>query len=114
MAGTGVGAVFNLGETNSVNATSTLKGGVANGPMLKITNSGAGTALNLQVPFNKAPMFVNSSTKVTNLNSDKLDGKTSGDFMPFKTYTNSPAATIGTCFTATHCFTEAFCDGGTR
>ncbi len=82
--------------------------------MLKITNSGAGTALNLQVPSNKAPMFVNSSTEVTNLNSDKLDGKTSGDFMPFKTYTNSPAATIGTCFTATHCFTEAFCDGGTR
>jgi hypothetical protein len=42
LAGTGVGAPFNLGKTNSVNATSTLTGS-ATGSMLKIPNTGTGT-----------------------------------------------------------------------
>jgi hypothetical protein len=41
LAGTGVGAVFNLGKTNKVNATSTLTGS-SSGSMLKVTNSGTG------------------------------------------------------------------------
>jgi hypothetical protein len=114
LAGTGVGAVFNLGKTNSVNATSTLKGTLDNNPMLKIINSGAGPALNLQVPSDKPPMFLNSSTKVANLNSDQLDGKDSGDFMPFKTYSNNQAATTGSCFSGSECLTEAYCDGGDK
>lgn len=87
---------------------------VANDPMLRIKNNGAGTALNLQVPSKKAPMFVNSTKKVAQLNSDKLDGTDAADSMPFRTYTNSPATTTGTCFTANRCLTEAFCDGGDK
>jgi len=41
LAGTGVGAVFNLGKTNSVNAQSTLTGSTAD-PQLQVENSGNG------------------------------------------------------------------------
>ena len=41
LAGTGVGAVFNLGKTNKVNATSTVTGSAA-GSMLHLINSGTG------------------------------------------------------------------------
>jgi len=77
LAGTGVGARFDLGKTNTVSAISKLVGSVA-GPSLLIDNNStntAATALDLQVEAGKAPMKVNSQTKVTNLNADKLDGK---------------------------------------
>jgi hypothetical protein len=76
LAGAGVGGVFNLGVTNSVDAITTLVGDVA-GPGLRIDNNStnaAATALDLQVEPGKAPMKVNSGTKVTNLNADKVDG----------------------------------------
>jgi len=76
LAGTGAGARFNLGTTNTVNAVSTLVGSVA-GPSLLIDNNStnaAATALDLQVEAGKTPMKVNSDTKVANLNADKLDG----------------------------------------
>jgi hypothetical protein len=41
LAGTGVGAPFNLGKTNTVNAMSSLVGSVA-GPSLKIDNTFTG------------------------------------------------------------------------
>jgi hypothetical protein len=47
LAGTGVGAVFNLGKTNSVNKISTLVGSVS-GSMFRIDDNGRGSALNLQ------------------------------------------------------------------
>jgi hypothetical protein len=82
LAGTGVGARFQLGQTNTVNAITKLVGSVA-GPSLQIdnnsTNAGA-TALDLQVEPGKAPMKVNSDAQVANLNSDKLDGKSDTDF----------------------------------
>jgi hypothetical protein len=83
LAGTGVGATFNLGKTNTVNALSRLEGSTLNS-MLKIDQNGSGTALNLEVqnPTLKPPMLVNSSTKVTNLNSDQLDGQDSSAFLP--------------------------------
>jgi hypothetical protein len=62
--------------TNSVDAITTLVGSVA-GPSLRIDNNSinaAATALDLQVEPGKAPMKVNSGTKVTNLNADKVDG----------------------------------------
>ena len=77
LAGTGVGARFQLGKINTVNAITTLVGDVA-GPSLRIDNNSAdanATALDLQVEAGKAPMTVNSSAQVANLNSDKLDGK---------------------------------------
>ncbi len=75
-AGTGIGALFNLGQTNTVNQTSTLTGTKA-GPMLNIVNNNTqtgATPLNLQAAAGKAPMTTNSSVKVTNFNADKVDG----------------------------------------
>lgn len=59
LAGTGVGAVFNLGQTNTVNAQSTLKGatGTRN---LQITNTGSGGGLAITVGAGKAPIVVNA------------------------------------------------------
>ena len=71
--GTGIGAVFNLGKTNKVNATSTLAG-KTQGPMLTVINSGRGTALSLHVSSGHAPFSVNSATKVAHLNASLLGG----------------------------------------
>jgi hypothetical protein len=74
MAGTGIGAIFNLGKTNTVNAQSTLKGATA-AKNLQITNTGSGGGLGISVRAGKAPIVVNASAgKATNLNADKLDG----------------------------------------
>lgn len=80
IAGTGLGAVFNLGRTNTVNAPSTLTG-KSSSPMLKLTNTGTGPALQLTTKTTVPPMKVNSSVKVANLNADKLDGLDSTDFL---------------------------------
>jgi hypothetical protein len=52
--------------------------GTASGPALQVTqqstNSGA-RGVGVTVPAGKPPLTVNSSTKVANLNADKLDGK---------------------------------------
>lgn len=84
VAGTGVGAVFDLGQTNTVNATSTLTGSTA-GKLLQVTNtstdSGA-AGLGIKVPSGNPPFILNSTTKVTHLNADLLDGKNSTYFLP--------------------------------
>jgi hypothetical protein len=88
LAGTGVGGVFNLGVTNTVNAITTLVSGGAGvgpaGPMLRIDNNStnsAATALELLVEPGKAPMKVNSTAgKATNLNADKVDGREASSF----------------------------------
>jgi len=56
------GDVFRVGQSNFASAVSVLD------------KSGAGPALRLLVDSG-APMAVNSSTKVTNLNADKVDGR---------------------------------------
>jgi len=71
------GDPFKLGRSNSVDKITTLVGSV-NKAMLKIDNNSTGasaTALNLQVEPGQAPMKVDSGTKVADLNSDELDGK---------------------------------------
>lgn len=73
MAGTGIGAVFNLGKANSVNATSHLTG-KAPGPMLAVKNKGTGTALSLSVGKGGTPFTINSTTRVANLNASLLGG----------------------------------------
>ncbi|QIN77720.1 hypothetical protein GBA65_03425 [Rubrobacter marinus] len=79
LAGTGVGAVFNLGQLNSVNAQSALKGATS-AALLKLENA-AGPALNLAVPSGKTPMYVSpGAAKVSNLDADKVDGKDSSAF----------------------------------
>ena len=54
LAGSGVGAVFNLGRTNSVNRQSALVG-TATGAMLRVQNKGTGPAASFQVAAGKAP-----------------------------------------------------------
>ena len=81
LAGTGVGGVFNLGVNNTVNAITNLVGSVS-GPSLRIDNNSANLgarALDLQVEPGRAPMSVNSATKVTNLNADRVDDKSAND-----------------------------------
>ncbi len=102
LAGTGVGAVFNLGKTNSVDRISKLVGSTASS-MLMVDNNGTGSALNLQVEPGKAPLtvspgagmatglraedaktadvagFAQSAGKASD--SDKIDGKDSTDFL---------------------------------
>lgn len=76
LAGTGVGAVFNLGETNRVDVITKLIGGVP-GSSLFINNTSpdpAATALELRVRPTNPPLKTNSRTKVANLNADLLDG----------------------------------------
>jgi hypothetical protein len=80
LAGTGIGAVFNLGGTNRVNASSSLQGS-ASGPTLKLANAGSGAALGLQVAAGKAPFTVNSATQVANLNASLLDGVAATGFV---------------------------------
>ncbi len=111
MAGTGVGAVFNLGRTNAVNARSILAGGVnavmlqvnnnntdanagsiaavsrgATAPTLRAENRGAGSALGLFTANNAPPLTVNSTGKVVDLNADLLDGRDASQFMLTNTF----------------------------
>jgi Chaperone of endosialidase len=82
VAGSGVGGVFNLGQTNTVNARSTLTGSTA-GSQLMVSNTStdeAATALNLVVSPGQSPFKVNSPVKVANLNADRLDGIDSTSF----------------------------------
>ena len=81
LAGTGVGAPFNLGETNRVDAISRLVGAVPGGSLVIDNNSAAAaaTALDLRVEAGRAPLKVNSSTRVTRLNADLVDGLDSSE-----------------------------------
>jgi hypothetical protein len=82
LAGTGIGARFDLGKTNTVNAISKLVGNVSGASLLIDNNSanGAATVLDLQVQPGKAPMKVNPEAgTATNLNADKLDGKSASE-----------------------------------
>jgi hypothetical protein len=80
LAGTGPGAVFNLGRTNTVNATTSLTGSDRH-TMLSVTNSGSGLALSLNVARGKAPFAVSSSAQVVGLNASLLGGLAASDFM---------------------------------
>ena len=75
-AGNGIGAVFNLGRTNRVDAPTALSG-TTDGPQLRVVNSSTGsTAAGIGIKTNAArpPLTVNSNVKVTNLDADLLDG----------------------------------------
>jgi len=81
LAGTGVGAAFNLGKTNTVGALSSLVESTSSS-MLKLDNNDSGTALDLRVgpsttPADQksvTPMKVDSQAKVANLTADKVNG----------------------------------------
>jgi hypothetical protein len=88
LAGTGVGATFNLGKLNTVNRISQLVGAPDNA-MLRIVNNSNGTsatALDLQVQPASPPLEVNSSTMVPNLNANYVDNRRASSFMASGTY----------------------------
>lgn len=81
-AGSGVGAIFNLGKTNLVNAGTGLSGST-NGNVLGVRNTNTGAragGIGISVANGKPPLVVNSSTKVSHLNADLLDGLDSSKF----------------------------------
>jgi hypothetical protein len=84
------GGNFILGSlNNTATAITKLTGTVGGGPALQVSNPSTATgstALDLQVATGKAPMKVNRTTKVTNLNADLLDGKDSSAFFVGRTY----------------------------
>ena len=82
-AGSGVGGVFNLGVTNTVNKVTVLKGS-ASTALLRVTNDGTGPALNLNVKNpGTAPMTLDaeSTGKVQYLNADQVDGLDAHSFV---------------------------------
>jgi hypothetical protein len=92
IAGTGIGAVFNLGKTNTVNHATVLQGSTTT-RLLQVTNTGPGPALALTVKTGTAPMKVSSGTKVAHLNADMVDGLDSTQFR--KVSDPVDAATLG-------------------
>ena len=88
LAGTGIGATFNLGKKNTVDRLSALVGSTDKA-LLFIANNSTGTnatALDLRVTSGLAPMSVNSSTKVSNLNADFVDGRNASSFLADSIY----------------------------
>jgi hypothetical protein len=88
LSGVGIAATggnFILGTPNTATSPTELSAsGAASTSALKLTNTNTAsgsTALELNVPTGKAPMKVNSKTKVTNLNADLVDGLESTAFV---------------------------------
>ena len=76
------GGNFILGNSNSASTPTLLQGPIAT-RTLQVNNgstTAGATALSLSVVAGHPPMKVNSSTKVANLNADKLDGLDSTHF----------------------------------
>ena len=84
------GQAWILGQGNAATKTTALMGALGvNGPMLLVNNNNAGTnatALDLQVEPGRTPMKVNSSTQVSNLNADLVDGRSASSFVANSTY----------------------------
>ncbi len=68
----GSGAALRLGRVNKINAPTQLRGSTSK-PLLQLQNK-KGVPLALLARPGVAPLTVNSKTKVTNLNADRLDG----------------------------------------
>jgi hypothetical protein len=73
------GDPWRLGRNNVATAITSLGGSSGvDGPMVRLTNNNGGTndtALSLNVQSGEAPLTVNSSQQVANLNADRLDNR---------------------------------------
>ena len=97
IAGSGVGGVFNLGTTNTVNKATVLKGSTTSS-LFRVTNDGSGPALALNVKNpGTAPMVLDSEStgRVVHLNADMLDGKDSSQFLAGKGAVTRYAIALG-------------------
>lgn len=110
------GDAWRLGRSNVATAITKLAGAAGvNGPMLQLINNNADandTALDLQVQSGEAPMTVNSSTRVSNLNADKLDGLDYSWFMRGNIYKTESVPTSGTPLGDGTYRTAGWCDEG--
>jgi hypothetical protein len=93
-AAPGVLTVFKLGRHNVASRPITLSGATSQ-CLLQITNRGTAPALGLTVKDGQAPLRVNSSAPVANLNADLLDGKHASDFASAGELANLDADTLG-------------------
>jgi len=76
-----VGGNLVLGQANSADAMTSLSGAATTN--LRVTNTQAGSpALDLRVAAGSPPLKVNSTTRVANLNADRLDGKHGSAYLP--------------------------------
>jgi hypothetical protein len=83
LGGVGVAATggnFILGQSNTAGATTALKSGVTTGPTLDLANIGGRAAARFTSDSNVQPFTVSNSTKIGNLNADRLDGIDSTGF----------------------------------
>jgi len=104
------GDPFKLGRTNTIDEITKLIGSSSEA-ILRINNNGSGPALDLRVEQGEAPMNVNSTTQVDDLNADQLDGQSASDFISEdKTYTTS-ASEVG-AGEGTDVELSADCDSG--
>jgi hypothetical protein len=105
------GQALILGQANSASGSQTGLTANLSGAALLVTQNGDGTPLKLVGPSDRAPLAVNSSKKVTNLNADRVDGQSAAAFMPSATYRKSVSVTVlpssGDAFTVA-------CDAGDR
>jgi hypothetical protein len=109
------GQAWILGQSNVATAITALGGNSGvNGPMVRLTNNNADandTALDLRVQSGEAPMMVNSGTRVTNLNSDKLDDLDAFQLMRSSTYTKTVYVTGAANVVR---YGIAYCDSGDK
>jgi len=99
------GDPFKLGQSQRIDKASTIlegtgqlndgvlhlrKGAGGIGPVLRVTNSAPGIGrrgVDITVPAGQPPLSVNADAgKASNLNADKLDGKSEEDFIPSRLY----------------------------
>ena len=81
-----VGDAILAGMKTTADQQTVLEGSVP-APSLKIVNTNLdGSAANFRVESGNPPFKVNSTTKVKNLNADKVDGKSAGAFLLKKDY----------------------------
>jgi hypothetical protein len=89
-----------LGHNNTATLITKLGGSLGvDGAMVQLKNNNADandTALDLQVQTGEAPMTVNSSTRVNNLNADQLDGRDSTTFVASNIYKTEGPVDAGT------------------
>jgi len=118
LAGTGVGGIFNLGKTNTVNGGSALSGATAGAQLTVSNTSASGRAVSLngsssnaallvhntagsadafQTPGNVAPFSVNSTVQVPSLNASLLGGRAASSFLPASAVQRIGRTTIPAC-----------------
>jgi hypothetical protein len=88
--------LFHLGHRNVASAVNTL------------VNNGVGPALNLKVAPGEPPLAVNSSSAVTNLNADLLDGQDADAFQPSNPCPSGTLFHEGACIETTKRSMAAF------